>query len=856
MALLAQTTYTVKRAAKDGYSVSLSPESIVLTKNSSGVVSDLSTAKTKVSLTVGGNGVTPAIGTLVVSGCAATKSGMDITITSVLASSGYVDIPVTYKNFSATKRFTFTTVMVDPVTIKKEVQSQLAVESELIVAEVTATTKVYVNGKMDELTIGGRNLLLNSAIERSGSREYVSIEITDIAIANLNKQFTFSFDVCADISGTINFYSLGGYGININNTFSVTTEWKRFYSVGLFSYHQNDPNGDRCILSWYGIYGTGVKPHIRNVKVELGNKATDWTPAPEDVDASISKVQTQVTSAVSRLTIAETSISTLVSRTTTIGNTVTSHSTSINQLNNQIALKADSTTVTGINTRLISAETKITPDAINLTVKSQITTAVNDVQVGGRNLLLNSKISRSASSYNIGYWTCSRDFIIGETLTVTIKGNIPGSKLFGIWFNSGSYGGYALPKIVDGYSKTITVPTGTSTRTIGIYLISNQSAGDSWSFDWIKLESGNKATDWTPAPEDVDAAIALRPTTTEIKAGISITSGGISVFGQTLSLAGKVTFSSLDSSTQSTINGKATTGYVDSAKSSAISTAASDATTKANTALTNAKSYSDTLKNSLGGLAYLSAVSLAKLDSTIVEGGYIKTSLINADAIITTELLARKIQATDISTSKLTVNDGARIGDLYIYGGGLCTSPQGLNPADLPYLYLNKNSFILNAFAYSTDYHYSFNNRTELSAGKIAIKCITTGTAYVTNPGLQIEVSGNSDDTAINILAGYISGFRLRTLTVRTSQTLSVSDGIIISEADSEITLTLPSNPGNGKMYFIRKNGGGRIWVNGSYIINDGDWYRERSTSVQLNRGCLAIFMYNGTYWTYNTVNG
>nr|WP_320058774.1 alanine-zipper protein [uncultured Bacteroides sp.] len=576
-----------------------------------------------------------------------------------------------------------------------------------------------------------------------------------------------------------------------------------------------------------------------------------------------------------------------------LGTRVGSAESKITQQSALISAKAEKTDLNALSTRVSSAEAKITSDAINLTVKSQITTAVDGVQVGGRNLLKGTKDFSGSSS--IGWLTS--DTYNGFSI---IHGSYSGDMYADIcvWYGAitpesnteytlsfwckgtGGFVSYFYPSCaVSGYNSAgnsttagdgsiattltsdwkrvwIAWKTGTITEVKNV-LVCRILNGNEAYVCGVKFEKGNKATDWTPAPEDVDASIALRPTTSEIKAGISITSGGISVFGQALSFAGKVTFSSLDSDSQGRITTAQSTA---SSAASAANTAqgtANTANSTANSALSSADTANSglsTLKNSLGGLAYLSAVSLAKLDSTIVEGGYIKTSLIDADTIMTTSLLATKIAATDISTSKLTVNDGARIGDLYIYSGGLCTSPQGLILTATPFLYLNKNGLIVNSTNLQPSYSYI--NRTEVSAGQITIKCATTGTWNVTNPGLQIEVSGNSDNTAINILAGYISGLRLRTLTVRTSQTLSVSDGIIISEADSEITLTLPSNPGIGKMYFIRKNGGGRIWVNGSYIINDGDWYRERSTSVQLNRGCFAIFMYNGTYWTYNTFNG
>lgn len=527
-------------------------------------------------------------------------------------------------------------------------------------------------------------------------------------------------------------------------------------------------------------------------------------------------------------------INTKVSQTdfNALGTRVGNAETKIAQQSTLISAKAEKTDLNALSTRVSNAEAKITPDAINLTVKSQITTAVNDVQIGGRNLLLSSKTSKSGSSYNIGYWTCSRDFIVGETLTVTIKGNIPGSKQFGIWFNSGSYGGYALPKISDGlYSKTITVPTGTSTRVIGIYLIGNQSAGDSWSFEWIKLESGNKATDWTPAPEDVDASIALRPTTEEIKSQFTMDSSGISMMGKKIALTGLITFSSL----------------------------ASDAQTKITSAQSTANQALGSISNlsaDIGAMAYYDNVSLAKLDSTIVEGGYIKTSLIDANAIITGSLLAAKIAATDITTNRLTIGAGARIGDLYIYDGGLNTNQQGLVAMGENYMGLSRSALSLFYNNYSTQgAGWSRYLSARVAPGSLSVKCVTSNSNF-TDPGLQIEVSGNSDNTAINILAGHISGFRLKMRTVTTSQTLSVADGIIISEANSTITLTLPSSPGNGKMYFIRKNGGGRVYIAGSYIVDNGDWYSERSTSVYLDRGGLGVLIYNGTYWTYNNING
>jgi hypothetical protein len=222
------------------------------------------------------------------------------------------------------------------------------------------------------------------------------------------------------------------------------------------------------------------------------------------------------------------------------------------------------------------------------------------------------------------------------------------------------------------------------------------------------------------------------PSREEIKSGMTITAGGISIFGKELSLAGKVTFSSLDSAAQSTINGKATPAQVATAKNEAISTAATDATTKANNAKTaavstaatdattkanNAKSAAisaaatdattkanNALTNArndvavkLGYVSYTEMVNQATAKNTIINGGYIRTSLIDADALITGSLLATKIAATEITTGKLTVTTGAKIGGWNVEGNSLSIKSAAsakilVEPSGTRFLRINDNA--------------------------------------------------------------------------------------------------------------------------------------------------------------------
>ena len=51
----------------------------------------------------------------------------------------------------------------------------------------------------------------------------------------------------------------------------------------------------------------GVWYQFKNLKIEKGNQATDWTPAPEDVDSGINNAQSTANSASSKADTAQSS---------------------------------------------------------------------------------------------------------------------------------------------------------------------------------------------------------------------------------------------------------------------------------------------------------------------------------------------------------------------------------------------------------------------------------------------------------------------------------------------------------------------------------------------------------------------
>ena len=142
-------------------------------------------------------------------------------------------------------------------------------------------------------------------------------------------------------------------------------------------------------LSGWFIFGLYVRAEIgasadykyREVKVEKGNRATDWTPAPEDVDAQIERVDTRLTDVAAELKVSNDNITARVSST----------EDTIKTINNNI---------TSLSTRVSTSEQKITDDAIVSTVR-QSTDYINDLgqKVGSDEII--SKINQTAESITI-----------------------------------------------------------------------------------------------------------------------------------------------------------------------------------------------------------------------------------------------------------------------------------------------------------------------------------------------------------------------------------------------------------------------------------------------------------------------
>lgn len=123
-------------------------------------------------------------------------------------------------------------------------------------------------------------------------------------------------------------------------------------------------------------------------KLELGNKATDWTPAPEDTDSSISAVDTKVT--------------TISNQYTSLNQSLTSLTATVNSNTTKISEKADGSTVTALQVNMTTLTADLSGFKTTVSSTYATKTALNSVDDKFANYStttqMNSAITQSANS--------------------------------------------------------------------------------------------------------------------------------------------------------------------------------------------------------------------------------------------------------------------------------------------------------------------------------------------------------------------------------------------------------------------------------------------------------------------------
>lgn len=194
--------------------------------------------------------------------------------------------------------------------------SEVSLSSSYEAAKIAYNKAQVAQDSVDGIDVGGRNLILGtaqpvqSADSSNGSAYTKAYHLfsdygTELFINNTTDEFTISYDY--EVFGAESQEGHSAYIYNQVNGAQVakTTVYLTSASeTGHASFtaklnttqaeHSNRPFTLRFRLR-YAVDGAYFI--IRNVKLEKGNKATDWTPAPEDIDSSIATAQSTATSA-------------------------------------------------------------------------------------------------------------------------------------------------------------------------------------------------------------------------------------------------------------------------------------------------------------------------------------------------------------------------------------------------------------------------------------------------------------------------------------------------------------------------------------------------------------------------------
>lgn len=139
------------------------------------------------------------------------------------------------------------------------------------------------------------------------------------------------------------------------------------------------------------------------------------------------------------------------------------------------------------------------------------------------------------------------------------------------------------------------------------------------------------------------------------------------------------------------------------------------------------------------------------------------------------------------------------------------------------------------------------------TAGNVGVYINVTGAALSDGTTTAARQSGNH---ALYIPEGFITGFRLRNVRTSSNRTLTDMDSVVFSTATGKITLTLPSSPKQGQIYFIRKVGSGNVKLkrgNTQHRICTNS-NSQNNTEITLDWGKLWIILWDhvNSMWTAN----
>lgn len=486
-----------------------------------------------------------------------------------------------------------------------------------------------------------------------------------------------------------------GYEIDPNtNTMYINVKYKDGTSEGI-QLVGTKPSKDYIITSKpvkciVGTYYVAYNPFARIGLYET-YELVSWSPAPEDLNY-IAKTYTD-----SEIKITKGLIESKVSQTDfdALGQVVSSQGTEISQTKTDINLVS---TVSG-NARLIALAMS---KGKMLYRDPEFSSGMNGIGIYNNSGNGMVAVERAAdinlpnqSGYKIKITTSGavEPGLGGFTFSTKTRANAVFITRFIAWVPVGYRIEWATNSTGNGgTSKWLTNNVGTGDWEEYAYYVKCGSSGtfSSTNFFYLAGGDGSLPVTWYLAFATVYDAGSIddTPTKDELKTGITIKPGAINIFGKDISIAGMVTFSGLSASEQQNFKGNTGPQGPQGPQGPTGPTGATGATgsigpigpqgpqgsqgpkgDKGDTGpqgpqgpqgfldATAMRNLQNDFATKLGYSSYDQMASYATQGKTIINGGLIRTNLIDATAIVTNALAAGRI-----TTGNITVTDGAYLG--------------------------------------------------------------------------------------------------------------------------------------------------------------------------------------------------
>lgn len=623
----------------------------------------------------------------------------------------------------------------------KITNSSVATETYASSAASTAKSEAIseaasdATSKINSIEIGGRNLWRQSdaiagytvvgggSISASTSNHQSMQTLTPISAGKklIYQVWNPNLVTSANSNRICYFNSSGTYISQV----TVPTLNGTNYQTAEFVAPENTASARLAVIQGATAFDSSVK-----IKFEIGTKATDWTPAPEDVqlqiDTSVSTTDVEYYLSTSSTSLSGGSWVTTApvwvngkymwSRTKVVYNNGTTtykpnvNGTCIAGATGSIGATG-STGATGTGITSITEEYYLSTSKTSQTGGSWVTTAptwstgkymwtrskivynnptsteyttavvdssweaVNEIKIGGRNLVKESGISVTNASYGLKTLPYGDKWLeAGKQYTITAKFTLGADRTSLAFFSSG---GYANPvsmtnaeRNADGIcSKTFTMSyyAGKTPAEGFTYLTAYQmpnTGTTNSTLEWVKIEEGNKATDWTPAPEDIAYEI-------EQKADSSATLDAINAVASSAANAQSAANSKLDKSSYDNFINE----YLDYKK--AIASEQSDSSKN----LQDAKDAIASITNTMGDMKESWTFNNGTQIDATGKGLLLSDSAGGMNVIISNDRISffdRGAEVAYISNKALKINNGIFTNSAQI--GAHLISPSPSNP--------------------------------------------------------------------------------------------------------------------------------------------------------------------------------